>query len=170
MKKILIAMNNNVLMEKIKRCGKYAVHNYDIDTKEDVLEYLKRYEVDVLITKDILKGNMSKEEYIRNIRALNGTMKIILCVEELNEIYKGFLFSNNIFDVIEGDEVSFSDIFSMIDSVKNTIVLKKSNSIIREEISSKNNLNVLTKQKICVFGTSRSGQVIYSKRFRTNNK
>lgn len=157
MKKILIAMDNNVLVEKVKRCGKYIVHNYDIDNKEDVIEYLKKYSVDVLVTKDFLKGAMSKEEYIKNIRALNEKMKIIVCVEELDEIYKGFLFSNNVFDVIEGTEVDFSDVFSMIDSVKNTIVLKNKNHIIKKEINNRS-LNVLTKQKICVFGTSGAGK------------
>lgn len=151
MKKILIAMDNNALLEKIKRCGKYAVHSYDIDTKENVIEYLKKYNADVLITKDFLNGNMAKENYVRNIRALNQKMKIILCVEHLDEMYKVFLFSNNIFDIIEGTEASFSDILGMIDSVKNTIVLKNNKDIVREEVGNKRRLNVLTKQKICVF-------------------
>ncbi len=158
MKKILIAMGNNVLIEKIKRCGKYIVHNYDIDTKEDVIEYLKKYEVDVLITKDFLNGKMSKEEYIREMRCKNSRMKIILCVEDIDEIYRGFLFSQNIFDVIEGSEASFSDIFNMIDSVTNTIVLKNNHSIVKEEVNKNSKLNVLTKQKICVFGTSGAGK------------
>lgn len=158
MKKILIAMDNNVLIEKLKKCGKYIVHNYDIDTKEYVIEYLKKYKVDVLITKDFLNGNMSKAEYIRTIRESNLEMKIILCVEELDEIYRGFLFSQNIFDVIEGVEANFSDIFDMIDSVKNTIILKNNNSIVKEDVNNSNKLNVVTKQKICVFGTSGAGK------------
>ena len=162
MKKILIAMNNNVLVEKIKRCGKYIVHNYDIDTKEDVIEYLKKYKVDVLITKDFLNGELSKEQYIKEIRNINNTIKIILCVEQLDEIYRGFLFSYNVFDIIEGDEINFSDILGMIDSVKNTIVLKNNNKIKKQDIAkinnNKNKLNVLTKQKICVFGTSGAGK------------
>lgn len=151
MKKILIAMGNNALLEKIKRCGKYTVHSYDIDTKEEVIEYLKKYDVDVLITKDFLNGNLTKEDYVKNIRALNQNVKIILCVEELDEIYRGFLFSNNVFDVIEGTEANFSDIFNMIDSVKNTIVLKNNNNIVKDKVTNKSRLNVLTKQKICVF-------------------
>lgn len=157
MKKILIAMNNNVLLEKLKRCGKYIVHNYDIDTKEGVIEYLKKYEVDVVITKDFLSGEMSKQEYIKSIRNMNANMKIILCVEGLDEIYRGFLFSQNVFDIIEGTQINFSDVFDMIDSVKNTIVLKQNNNIIKEPIN-KSRLNVLTKQKICVFGTSGAGK------------
>lgn len=158
MKKVLIAMNNEILVEKLKKCGKYKVHNYDIDNMEDVVEYLQKYKVDVLITKDFLNGTMSKEEYIRSIRIFNQEMKIILCVEELDEIYKGFLFSNSIFDIIEGSEISFEEILSMIDSTKNTIILKKNSSISSTEIKNKDKLNVLTKQKICVYGTSGSGK------------
>ena len=157
MKKILIAMNNNALLEKVKKCGKYSVHNYDIDTKENVIEYLKKYDADILITKDSLDGSTTKEEYIRSIRRINGQIKIILCVEELDEIYKGFLLSQNVFDIIEGTEVSFSDILEMIDSVKRTIVLRKNNSIVSNPINN-NKFSVLTKQKICVFGTSGAGK------------
>lgn len=158
MKKVLIAMNHNGIIEKLKKCGKYEVHNYDINTKEDVIDYLNKYSVDVLITKDFLDGYMSKQEYIKNIRRLNPKVKVILCVEEFDEIYKGFLFSNNIFDILEGNEISFSDILDMIDSVKNTIVLKNNNIISKTDMSNRNNLNILTKQKICVFGTSGAGK------------
>ncbi len=158
MKKILIAMNNVVLLEKIKRCGKYDVHTYDISTKEDVVDYLKKYKVDVLITKDLLDGEMDKEEYIESIRNINSDVKIILCVDKLDEIYRGFLFSKNVFNIIEGKEAGFTDIFHMIDSKEKIVVLKNNNNIIRENISNNKMLNVLTKQKICVFGTSGAGK------------
>ena len=158
MKKILIAMNHSELMQKIKRCGKYTVHNYDIDTKENVIEYLSKYDIDVLITKDSLDGGMDKTEYVRAIRSVNANVKVILCVEQLDEVYKGFLFSNNIFDIIEGNEASFSDVLGMIDSIKNTIVLKNNNVIEKNKLECKDKLSVVTKQKICVFGTSGSGK------------
>ena len=158
MKKVLIAMNHRELLEKIKRCGKYEVHNYDIDTKENVIEYLSKHDADVLITKDFLEGRMDKREYVESIRKENSKVKIIFCVDELDEVYKAFLFSNNIFDIIEGNEANFSDILSMIDSIKNTIILKNNNTIIKNNFGTKDKLNVLTKQKICVFGTSGAGK------------
>lgn len=158
MKKILIAMNNIALLEKVKKCGKYDVHTYDITTKEDTLEYLEKYKVDVLITKDTLEGNMSKEDYINNIRSITSELKVILCTDKLDEIYKGFLFSKNVFDIIEGNEAGFSDIFNMIDSKQKMIVLKNSNKVIKENINNNSKINILTKQKICVFGTSGAGK------------
>jgi len=157
MKKILIAMDNIALLEKIKKCGKYDVHAYDMSTKEDVLEYLEKCNVDVLITKDALCGNMSKEQYINRIRNLEKNVKVILCVDRLDETYKGFLFSKNVFDIIEGNEAGFEDIFNMIDSKDKMVILKNSNKIVKQNVS-KNNINVLTKQKICVFGTSGAGK------------
>lgn len=157
MKKILVAMNNSILLDKIKKCGKYIVHDYDIDLKENVIEFLKKYEIDVLITKDCLLGSMTKEEYITNIRQINSKVKIILCVEKLSDEYKGFLFSKNVFDVIEGEEIDFTDVFGMIDSIRNTIIFKEKKSSIRKEIDN-NKLSVLTKQKICIFGTSGAGK------------
>ena len=158
MKKVLIAMDNIALLEKIKKCGKYDVHTYDMSTKEDVLEYLEKYRVDVLITKDSLFGNMSKEEYINGIRNFGEKTKVILCVDKLDEIYKGFLFSKNIFDIIEGNEAGFEDIFNMIDSKDKMIILKNNSRIAKQSISKNNTLNILTKQKICVFGTSGAGK------------
>lgn len=155
MKKILIAMNNRGLLEKLKRCGKYKVHDYDIDTKEDVIEYLSKYDTDILITTDFLKGRLTKEEYIRNIREINKNVKIIICVEYLDEIYKNFLFSNNVFNIIEGDEIDFCAVFNMIESLSKMVVLKNNNKTVKETINNNNKVNVLTKQKICVFGTSR---------------
>ena len=158
MKKILIAMNNIALLEKVKKCGKYDVHTYDMTTKEDTLEYLEKYKVDVLITKDTLEGNMCKEDYVNSIRSIATELKVILCVDNLDEIYKGFLFSKNVFDIIEGSEAGFSDIFNMIDSKEKMVVLKNSNKVIKENISNNSKINILTKQKLCVFGTSGAGK------------
>ena len=158
MKKVLIAMNNEALLDKIKKCGKYLVHEYDVNTKEDVIDYLKKYQVDVLITKDFLEGQMTKEEYIENIRKINSTVKVILCVDKLDEIYRGVIYSKNILDIIEGEEIAFGDILNMIDSIDNMIVLKQNNAIVKQEVKENSNLNVVTKQKICVFGTSGSGK------------
>ena len=41
MKKILVAIDNEMLLGQLKKCGKYIVYGYDIDNKENVIEYLK---------------------------------------------------------------------------------------------------------------------------------
>ena len=156
MKKILVAMDNSVLVEQLKKSGKYIVYDYDIDVKENVIEYLQKHDTDVLITKDTLEGNMTANEYVKKIREVNTSIKIIFCTNELDEVYRGFLFANNIFNIIEGNEFKFIDILSMIDSKENVVLLKDVKRIETKGVD--NTINVLTKQKICVFGTSGAGK------------
>lgn len=174
MKNVLIAIDNEVLLNQIKKCGKYIVYGYDIDNKENVIEYLKKYKTDILITKDTLEGNIDKKEYIKTIKELQNDIKIILCVEKLDEDYKGFLLANNVINIIEGKESSFSKMLEMIDSKQGIIICKEENKENTE--ANKQKINVITKQKVCVFGTSGAGKSyiasmlsqITSKNFKLN--
>lgn len=157
MKKILIAVDNDALLEQVKRCGKYMVHAHDLETKEDVIEYLSKYDVDVLVTKDTLNGKFTKEEYIKELRKINNELKIVYCVEELDEIYKGFLFANNVFEILEGTEIKFSNVLELIEAKDKTVILKKEGKVKSENIN-KSKLNLMTKKKVCVFGTSGAGK------------
>ncbi len=153
MKKVLIAMDNEVLLSQIKKCGKYLTYGYDIDTKENVLEYLSKNKTDVVVTKDTLNGEIEFKDYIREIKRLNETIKIVVVVATLTEDIKGFLLANEVNNIIEGDSVAFSKVIEMIDN---------KNGLIEEKKKTKNSLQqktqVITKQKICVFGTSGAGK------------
>lgn len=156
MKRVLVAVGNEVLLNQIKKCGKYDVYTYDIDTKENVLEYLSKYNADVLITKDTLTGKIGSKDYIKEIRKLNRDIKIIICVKELDQEYKGFLLANNIFNILEGEEIRFSKILDMIDGKNGLIEYREVNRV--EKVSQDRTVNIITKQKICVFGTSGAGK------------
>ena len=153
MKKVLIAMDNEILLSQIKKCGKYLTYGYDIDTKENVLEYLSKNEVDILVTKDTLNGEIEFKEYIREIKKLQCSIKIVVVVSCLTEDIKGFLLANDVNNIIEGECVAFSKVIEMIDSKNGLIEEKKTLKNI-----SNNNTKVITKQKICVFGTSGAGK------------
>ena len=146
MKKVLIAMDNEILLSQIKKCGKYLTYGYDIDTKENVLEYLSKNEVDILVTKDTLNGEIEFKEYIREIKKLQCSIKIVVVVSCLTEDIKGFLLANDVNNIIEGECVAFSKVIEMIDSKNGLIEEKKTLKNI-----SNNNTKVITKQKILFF-------------------
>lgn len=54
MKKILIALDADGVINKINKTGKYKVYDKDITYQEGVLEYLSKNDVDVIVTKDSL--------------------------------------------------------------------------------------------------------------------
>lgn len=172
MKKVLIAMDNEVLLDQIKKCGKYLVYGYDIDTKENVIEYIKKNEVDVLITKETLSGDMDFKTYIREIRNLKPSVKIIVAVLKLTDATKGFLLINEVNNIVEGESVGFSKIIEIIDAKQGII----ETSGVKHYGKVKENTNIIAKQKICVFGTSGAGKSYIasilahhiSKRFKLN--
>jgi len=156
MKKVLVAMDNETLLSQIKKCGKYLVYGYDLDNKENVIEYLKKHQSDIIITKDSLKGNLNEKEYIKEIRRHNKDIKIIICVEKLDEEYKGFLLANNVINIIEGNLVPFTKIIEMIEARTGIISFKEEKRMESKPV--KQNVNVITKQKVCIFGTSGAGK------------
>lgn len=74
----------------------------------------------------------------------------------LDETYKGFLFANDIFNIIESDEISFLEVLSMIDNTKGQVVYKN-----KGEDDNKS-VNVISKKLIAVFGTSGAGKSYFS--------
>lgn len=154
MKKLLIAVDNEKIYNEIKKEEKYEVYNRDIIYKEGVLEYLAKNEVDVLLTRDDLEGEMIKEIYIKQIKLLAPNIKIVLFAKELETKYLEFLYSNDVFNIIGSNEnCNIEKIVDMID----TQVFEK---LPVTDISVKKSkpVNVVTKKKIAVFGTNGAGK------------
>lgn len=156
MKKILVALDCDDLIEKIKKTGKYMVYDRSISFQEGVLKYLSDNVIDVIITKDNISGDMTKEIYMKQLRLIAPEAKIIVFTGNLDETYKVFLFANDIFNIIESDEISFLEVLSMIDNTKGQVVYKN-----KGEDDNKS-VNVISKKLIAVFGTSGAGKSYFS--------
>lgn len=148
---IVVALNNELILNKIKE--KYAsdVYDQDITYMEGVIEFLSKNasKENIVITKDNLNGNLSKEMYIKQLKLADENVKIVLLTEKLDEAYRKFLFANEIFNIIEGDKIDIEKIIESINT-KDKVIYKKS------EIS--NVSRVLPKHFIAVYGTSGSGK------------
>lgn len=156
MKKILIAIDNNKIYGEIKSKEGYDIYEKDIVYKEGVLEYISQNDIDIIITKDDLVGDMTKEIYIKQIRLLKPDIKIILFVKEIEENYLNFLYNNNVLDIIEeSKDISIEKIISYIDGIDVKGGFKLNRTF---ESNKEASLNVISKKKIAVFGTSGSGK------------
>lgn len=163
---IVLAVDNEQLKLKIDEIYKEEVYPYDISYMEDVIEFLSKQRESnneiILITKDTLKGNLVKELYIKQIRIANESTKIIVLTENLTDQYKEFLFSNEIFNVIEGKEIDVTNIVESIDN-DDKVVYKSSKDSTEFLVNNKDyNKNieptVIPKQFISIYGTSGSGK------------
>ena len=150
---ILVAIDNKDIKKKIDEKYLDRVYTHDIAFKEDVIDYIKNTKEDyIIITNLNLNGNMEYKEYIEKLRTINKNNKIIVLTNKLEEQDKKFLFSNEIFNIIEGNEIDIEVIYSQIES-KDKVIYKT---------IYKDSLNYKTKRKIAVLGTSGAGKSFIS--------
>ena len=124
-----------------------------------MLEYISKNNVDIIITKDDLEGQMIKEIYIKQIKLLLPHVKIILFVKEMENKYLEFLYNNNIYNIIDSkEEISKQKLLDYIESNKESRMYVDSEDMAYQNIVINNSINVVTKKKIAVFGTNGAGK------------
>lgn len=161
--RILVAVNNEDIYKKIKEEFKTEdVYKYDIDLKENVIEFLSNSEDEyVVITKDSLDGNIDNKLFVKQIKFANPKTNLIYIVKKLDNEYKEFLFANEVFNIFEGEKININEI---INSIKEDRKIVYKNNIEIKEAAEKYNVenNVVTKQIIAVYGTNGSGKSLVS--------
>ncbi len=151
--KILVALDNNEIKEKLNIKYGNKVYNYDFSYKEDVIEYLKRYSDDyIILTRLDLPGNISYKEYILSLKKLSNKSKIVIILNKLNIDDRKFLYANEIFNIIEGNEIDIDVIYNQIET-EDKVVYKT----IYKQPNEHN-----TKRSIAVLGTNGAGKSFVS--------
>jgi len=159
MTRILVAVDNTEIYDEIKAEEKYEVYERDIVYKEGVLEYISKNNVDVIITKDDLEGQMIKEIYIKQIKLLKPHVKIILFVKEMDNKYLESLYNNNIYNIVDArEEISIQKLLEYIESNNEVKTYVNSEEMAYQNVVINNSINVVTKKKIAVFGTNGAGK------------
>lgn len=168
--KILVALDNQFIKDKLTEKYGEIVYSQDIIYMEGVIEFLTRTnEKYIVITKDNLDGNLTNKLYAKQLRLAKNDAKIIFIVEELKREYKEFLFANEIFNIIEGESVSIDEILESIEQDKSVIykfIDREQDS--KEELpkcgdsNNKVQKEFLSKQIIAVYGTSGAGKSFVS--------
>lgn len=151
--KILVALDNKEIKEKLNIKYGNKVYNYDFSYKEDVIEYLKRYSNDyIILTRLDLPGNISYKEYILSLKNLSNKSKIVIILNKLNIDDRKFLYANEIFNIIEGNEIDIDVIYNQIET---------EDKVVYKTIYKQPNENN-TKRSIAVLGTNGAGKSFVS--------
>lgn len=171
---IVTALDNTNIKEILDKKYGNLVYLYDFSTKEDVLEFLQKYvssklkesEEIILITKDELSGTISSRDYIVRLKEIYNDIRIIYITNNLEDDFKGFLFSNDVFDIIIGKVFEVEELFKIIDSKEK--IVYKCDSKEKKEFLKEDSLNYVTnsivipKQLFAVYGTSGAGKSTFS--------
>ena len=164
--KILVALNNDKIFKLVKKefnKESNEVYRYDIDTKENVIEFLsKNRDEYTVLTREDLAGSVDNKLYIKQMRAANPNVTIIYFVNSLNREYKEFLFANEVFNIFEGGDIDINKVLLSIKEDKKVVYEKSNINEAAQKYEYNPNVSVIKKEIIAIYGTSGSGKSIIS--------
>ena len=105
MKKIITALGNPNLSEKIKKYKNIEILTKDIQYQEGIFEVLeKEKNIDFLILSENLLGKNKIENLIKKIKEKNNKLKIILVMENKKENIENILYFNGVNKIFYNNE------------------------------------------------------------------
>lgn len=177
--KIVTALTNEILNEKIKKINKYEVICKDIQYQEALLEIIeKNREINILIISNILEGELTFFELINLIKYKNEKIKIIVILDEQNDNTIKFLIKKGITEIFINNKVTVEEIIEKIElnQQKNEEKIKEKNKnseksffqeikkIINWKIKKINRIKkektIKTNKKIGIIGARKTGKTI----------
>ncbi len=121
--KMILAIKNNNLEEKIinKYYSKYEIY---IASNKTMIKKLLCSNCILIIRDEVININ-EIERFIISIKEKYNKIQIIIIVKKLNQELKEFLFSKEVFNIIEGTSFSFNCLAEMIDKPKMVVYKDK---------------------------------------------
>lgn len=170
MKKIITAIDNPALNKKLKNEDNFKIIGKDIQYKEAILEILeKENNVDIIIIKESIPGEIKLEELIKKIKEINKKVKLYFIFEkedfEKEKICKKYKIKYIYYDktinldsitkIINNNEIKIKN-NKNIEVTKNNNKIKK--EILKNKIENKKTINKI----IIISGNNKSGKSIIS--------
>lgn len=156
MRRIITAIGNPILNQRLKQEKNFEIVLDDIQYKEGILEFLEKdNNIDVLILSELLPGNIEIKEIIEKIKVENPNIEIILFLENTNKELENYLFAKGIYNIFYNNQVEIQEIVQLIENKKKdpNIELKKELNelkkiILEKEQKTNNNFNKINGEKV----------------------
>lgn len=119
--KVITAIENNKINEKLKKIKEIEILNPDIQYKEGILEYLEKNDnVELIIMKEDLQGQISIKELITEILKIKNNVRIIIFIEKNknNKILRENRINNKKIKYIFTEKINEEEILKIINIKK----------------------------------------------------
>ena len=139
--KILTALGNDFLYNKIKSHKEFNLYKNDILYREGILEILNKNKYfDIIIIYEKIIGEINFKDLINKIKIINNKIKIFFILEEKNEKLEKILYEENVTDIFYNNKINFNEfIFELKNNnCSKEELLKKENKKLKEIILLKN--------------------------------
>ncbi|MBQ7410117.1 MAG: hypothetical protein IJW20_01895 [Clostridia bacterium] len=106
--RIITAIGNTILNEKLKKNTDIKVIGKDIQYQEGILEVLEENkDIDLLVLSNILPGEWDFYKLINEIKKANVKLEIVVFLSEKDENIENFLSSKNIYKIYYLNDYDF---------------------------------------------------------------
>lgn len=173
--KILTAMGNPVLNEKLKKLKNFYVVGKDILYQEGVIEALEDFwDIDCIIINNNLPGEIGFYELIKKIKNIKSNIEIYVLLEEKDEDIENYLMSYQIYQIYYLNEIDFNEFIKIFLNNKSNLLeginkeINEFKKLILKENVVKENYSFVEEKINESFGDIKSNQ--YSKESKQTNK
>lgn len=121
--KILTAIGNPILNEKLKKLENISVVGKDVQYQEGVLEILEKdSSIESLIISDNLPGEISFYKLISKIKKIKSEIDIYVFLENKREGTENYLISQGIYKIYYLKEINFNEFIKNFKENKNNLL------------------------------------------------
>ena len=150
MKKVITAIGNQNVNEKLKIEKNIQIIGKDIQYQEGIIEILEKEEnIDFLIISENIEGELNIIQLIEKIKFINKNIKIILILENQKEELENILIAKGIYKIVYHNQIEIKDIIYLLNEEKkyqeNEDLKKEINNL--KELIIKNNQTKNSKER-----------------------
>lgn len=139
MKKVMTAIGNQNLNQKLKQEDTLEVVSEDIPYKEGIIEVLEKKQVDVLILSELLQGEIELKELIEKIKENSPNIQIILFLEKKNQELENYLYAKGVYSIFYDNQIEISKIIELIKGENENRQLKRELEELKQFVIQKQN-------------------------------
>lgn len=150
MKKIITALQNENINNKLKKEKMIKVVANDIQYQEGILEILELdSNIDYIIFSELLPGEINIKELVKKINKINFNIQLIIILEKKNKELEEYLLSKNYIKIIYNNQITINELIEIIRQKNEKEEIKKivynENDNYKQHINNKN-INLLQQQ------------------------
>lgn len=166
--KIITALNNEKINEKIAQTNKFEIICKDIQYQEALLEIIDE-SIDILILSNLLPGELNIYELINLIKYKTEKTRIFIILDEQNDNIIKFLIKKGINDIFINNKITVENLIEKIENKEeNREKIKElkshENNVfynIKNKYTNKSVKNNKKAKKICIIGSPKVGKTCF---------
>ncbi len=139
MKKVITAIGDKNLNQKLKQENSIEIVTEDIPYKEGIIEFLENKQIDFLILSELLPGEIDLKELIEKIKNINSNIQIILFLEKKNQELENYLYAKGVYSIFYDNQIEISKIIELIKGENENRQLKRELEELKQFVIQKQN-------------------------------